>query len=60
MRESRHLSEVMVDLFYAQKLNVAAIGNIVSQLHLHHVARFEQDPAWPKPILGAIACFGLH
>lgn len=54
MRESCHLSEVMVDLFAPKKLNVAAIGNIVSQLHLHHVARFEQDPAWPKPIWGLL------
>jgi len=54
MRESCHLSEVMVDVFAPKKLNVAAIGNIVSQLHLHHVARFEHDPAWPKPIWGLL------
>ncbi|HMU65996.1 MAG TPA: HIT domain-containing protein [Cellvibrionaceae bacterium] len=58
MRESCHLSEVMVDLFAPKKLNVAAIGNIVSQLHLHHVARFEQDPAWPKPIWGLLPATG--
>ncbi|HEY6528415.1 MAG TPA: HIT domain-containing protein [Cellvibrionaceae bacterium] len=54
LRESCHLSEVMVDIFAPKKLNVAAIGNIVSQLHLHHVARFESDPAWPKPIWGLL------
>ncbi len=54
MRESCHLSEVLVDLFAPKKLNIAAIGNMVSQLHLHHVARFEQDPAWPKPIWGLL------
>lgn len=52
IRESSHLSEVMVDIFAPKKLNIGAIGNIVSQLHLHHVARYETDPAWPKPIWG--------
>lgn len=34
------------------KINVAAIGNIVAQLHVHVVARFRNDPAWPKPVWG--------
>jgi diadenosine tetraphosphate (Ap4A) HIT family hydrolase len=54
LRESCHLSEIMVDLFAPKKLNIAAIGNLVSQLHLHHVARFDTDPAWPKPIWGLL------
>ncbi|WP_188149822.1 HIT domain-containing protein [Teredinibacter waterburyi] len=54
MRESSHLSEVMTSLFAPNKMNIAAIGNIVSQLHLHHVARFKDDPTWPKPIWGAL------
>lgn len=37
------------------KLNVAAIGNMVPQLHVHIVARQRDDPAWPKPIWGAVA-----
>ncbi len=37
------------------KLNVAAIGNVVPQLHVHVVARRRDDPAWPKPIWGAVA-----
>ncbi|GAB1259002.1 HIT domain-containing protein [Aurantivibrio plasticivorans] len=53
MRESCHLSEVMADLFVPDKMNVAAIGNKVAQLHVHHVARFKTDPAWPGPIWGA-------
>jgi diadenosine tetraphosphate (Ap4A) HIT family hydrolase len=36
----------------ADKLNVAALGNLVPQLHLHHVARFRSDPAWPGPVWG--------
>jgi diadenosine tetraphosphate (Ap4A) HIT family hydrolase len=34
------------------KLNVAALGNVVPQLHVHIVARFVTDPAWPRPIWG--------
>lgn len=36
----------------AEKINVAAIGNIVRQLHVHIVARFEGDANWPGPIWG--------
>lgn len=36
----------------AEKINIAAIGNIVRQLHVHVVARFENDPNWPGPIWG--------
>lgn len=52
MRESCHLAEVMVDLYQPDKMNVAVLGNNVSQLHMHHVARFTTDPAWPGPIWG--------
>jgi diadenosine tetraphosphate (Ap4A) HIT family hydrolase len=34
------------------KLNIAALGNVVPQLHVHIVARYENDPAWPKPVWG--------
>ncbi|MCE6078135.1 HIT domain-containing protein [Agrobacterium vitis] len=36
----------------ATKINIAAIGNVVRQLHVHVVARFENDPNWPGPIWG--------
>jgi diadenosine tetraphosphate (Ap4A) HIT family hydrolase len=36
------------------KLNVAALGNIVRQLHVHVIARFEDDPAWPGPVWGRV------
>jgi diadenosine tetraphosphate (Ap4A) HIT family hydrolase len=52
-RESCQLAEVMNSLFDADKINIAALGNIVPQLHVHHVARFESDVAWPSPIWGA-------
>jgi diadenosine tetraphosphate (Ap4A) HIT family hydrolase len=35
------------------KINVAAFGNVVSQLHIHVIARFRGDAAWPKPVWGA-------
>lgn len=52
MRESCQLAEVMTSVFDADKMNVAALGNQVRQLHLHHVVRFEGDPAWPNPVWG--------
>lgn len=35
-----------------EKINVAALGNVVPQLHIHVIARFTTDPAWPKPVWG--------
>lgn len=55
IRESSRLAETMTSVFDAHKMNVAALGNQVRQLHVHHVARFPEDPAWPKPIWGACA-----
>ena len=54
IRESCRLSEVMTSLFDADKMNVAALGNVVRQLHIHHIARFTDDAAWPQPIWGKI------
>lgn len=54
IRESCRLAEVMTSLFDADKMNVAALGNVVRQLHVHHVARFTDDPAWPQPIWGKV------
>lgn len=55
LNESCVLSELMETLFQPVKMNVAALGNMVPQLHLHHIARFESDLAWPEPIWGAVA-----
>lgn len=54
IRESCRLSEVMTSVFDADKMNVAALGNVVRQLHIHHIARFTDDPAWPQPIWGKL------
>jgi len=53
LNESSLLSEVIMGIFKGTKLNVAALGNICPQLHIHHIVRFESDIAWPKPIWGA-------
>lgn len=52
IRESSHLSEIMTSIFDPYTMNIAALGNLVPQLHVHHVARFEDDAAWPKAIWG--------
>lgn len=55
MRESSKVSRLLSELFQADKINVAALGNMVPQLHVHHVARFRTDAAWPAPIWGAVS-----
>ena len=52
--ESGILSRYLNDLFEADKMNVAALGNKVRQLHIHHVARKQNDPAWPEPVWGKV------
>ncbi|MEQ9546583.1 MAG: HIT family protein [Marinobacter sp.] len=52
LAESSALSEEMMARFDGDKMNVAALGNMVPQLHLHHIVRFEGDPAWPGPVWG--------
>lgn len=53
LKESNALCCAMEALFKPDKLNVAALGNMVPQLHIHHVARLKSDAAWPAPIWGA-------
>ncbi|MDR3499284.1 MAG: HIT domain-containing protein [Parvibaculum sp.] len=50
--EIDEVSAVLKGLTGAQKMNVAALGNMVPQLHVHVIARFEGDAAWPKPVWG--------
>lgn len=50
--ETTQLAEVLKDAFIADKMNVAALGNVVSQLHMHVVVRRCEDPAWPAPVWG--------
>lgn len=52
MIESCDLSAALADGFSATKMNVAALGNVVKQLHVHHIVRYESDIAWPAPVWG--------
>ncbi len=54
LRESTTLSRALVAAFAPDKLNIAALGNVVPQLHLHHVVRYKSDPAWPAPVWGKV------
>ena len=54
MHESSALSEKLVQIFHADKLNVATLGNQVPQLHVHHIVRYQSDPAWPSPVWGKL------
>jgi diadenosine tetraphosphate (Ap4A) HIT family hydrolase len=52
MIESNTVAKKLAELVSADKMNVAALGNVVSQLHIHHVARYQADDAWPAPVWG--------
>lgn len=54
MRESSYIAEKMATLFHADKMNIAALGNMVPQLHIHHVVRYKTDKSWPAPIWGKL------
>ena len=53
MGELTLLAQLLKDLTGCHKVNIAAIGNVVSQLHVHIVARRRDDPLWPRPVWGA-------
>ena len=53
LHESCVLAQAMQRLFSPDKLNIATIGNMVPQLHMHHVARTTEDAAWPGPVWGS-------
>ena len=52
LTESCLLAETLQSLYQPDKLNIATIGNIVSQLHVHHIVRYRHDLAWPSPVWG--------
>lgn len=54
MAEITLVSRILQDLFEPDKINVAALGNMVGQLHIHVIARQKKDPAWPGPVWGAV------
>jgi len=55
LRESSALAQRLAEAFAANKMNIAAIGNLVPQLHIHHIVRYRDDPAWPAPVWGKFA-----
>ncbi len=52
IQESSLLSRQLAECFDADKMNIAALGNVVPQLHIHHIVRYRNDPAWPEPVWG--------
>jgi diadenosine tetraphosphate (Ap4A) HIT family hydrolase len=56
MQEIVVASQVLQTVFHPTKLNVAALGNIVPQLHVHIIARYADDAAWPNPVWNS----GIH
>lgn len=52
MEEIDYISKIMIKIFSPDKLNIAILGNIVEQLHIHIIARFEHDLAWPQTVFG--------
>jgi len=52
MQESSFVAEQLAEIYLADKMNIAALGNMVPQLHIHHVVRYKSDKSWPAPIWG--------
>lgn len=52
LQESTFLSMWLMKHFQGEKLNIGALGNVVPQLHVHHIVRFKTDAAWPSPVWG--------
>jgi diadenosine tetraphosphate (Ap4A) HIT family hydrolase len=50
--ETRAFGIGIMNVFKGDKLNVAALGNVTPQLHIHAIVRYRSDPAWPTPIWG--------
>jgi diadenosine tetraphosphate (Ap4A) HIT family hydrolase len=50
----------MQQVFQPDKLNIAALGNVVPQLHIHHIARFATDACWPAPVWGSVTSIPYH
>lgn len=52
--ESAELARALTVIFKPDKLNIAALGNQVPQLHVHHIVRYTHDKAWPAPVWGKV------
>jgi diadenosine tetraphosphate (Ap4A) HIT family hydrolase len=54
LHEMNQVAAMVTNLFNPDKLNIGALGNVVSQLHIHVIGRFTSDPAWPNPVWGQL------
>ena len=54
MTEVSRVARALKDITKCDKLNIAALGNVVPQLHVHVIARRTSDPAWPRPVWGVM------
>ncbi len=52
LQEVNLIAEILKKSFNADKLNIANLGNVVKQLHIHIIARFKNDTTFPKPVWG--------
>jgi diadenosine tetraphosphate (Ap4A) HIT family hydrolase len=52
--EISRVARALKDITKCDKLNIAALGNVVPQLHVHVIARRTSDPAWPRPVWGVV------
>jgi diadenosine tetraphosphate (Ap4A) HIT family hydrolase len=52
MEEIALVMQIMEQVYSPDKINMAALGNVVAQLHVHVIARYTQDHAWPQPVWG--------
>ena len=55
LHEMNQVAAMVTSLYNPDKLNIGALGNVVSQLHIHVIGRFTNDPAWPNPVWGQLA-----
>ncbi|QKZ06272.1 HIT domain-containing protein [Pseudomonas eucalypticola] len=54
-QETTFLAQVLKEVYAADKMNVATLGNVVAQLHMHVIVRRTDDAAWPAPVWGKVA-----
>ena len=55
LHEMNQVAAMVTSLYNPDKLNIGALGNVVSQLHIHIIGRFTNDPAWPSPVWGQLS-----
>jgi diadenosine tetraphosphate (Ap4A) HIT family hydrolase len=55
LNEINQVADMVTSLYIPHKLNIGALGNVVSQLHIHVIGRFTHDVAWPNPVWGQLA-----